>query len=134
MIISWPQVPKNCIKLCHHQEVFGIRDLAGQTLTPLNKRVEKGIGGDPDRYSQTMSSPNAIIIIGGIGWRIVAFLVAVVDTRPYKHIEKGFNIIVVKVRTVIARRISIAMKDRVPVRCGAPVDLHTKASGTTSAA
>lgn len=84
MIIPWPQVPKNCIKfyIVHHHVFFENRDLAKRTLTPLNKRVEKGIAGEIVRYSQSLSSPNAITIIGGIGWRKVAFLVAVVDTRP----------------------------------------------------
>ncbi len=83
MIISWPQVPKNCIKFLIHHVFFENRDPAKRTLTPLNKRVEKGIVGDTVRYSQSLSSQNAISIIGGIGWRNVAFLVAV---RRYKTI------------------------------------------------
>lgn len=38
-----------------------------------------------------------IIIIETIGWKIIDFLIIVIDIRLYKYIEKGFNIIVVKI-------------------------------------
>lgn len=60
---------------------FNHCNLAKQTLTSLNKRVKKGIIGNSFLYSQNLSSQNAINIIEGIGYRNVAFLIAIVNTR-----------------------------------------------------
>ena len=53
-------------------------------------------------FLQTLGCLNASTQIGGVRSGNVAFLVAVVDIGPYENIKKkkGFNIVVVKVRTV----------------------------------
>lgn len=62
-----------------------------------NKKVRKGIKEDADLEILTNSNLNMIIIIEGMSWRFVDFLVIILDIRLYKHIEKRFNIIIVKV-------------------------------------
>lgn len=66
-----------------------------------NKKVKRSISEDTNLKILTNSNLNMIIIIKGISWGFVDFLVIVVDIRPYKYIEKRFNIIVVKMQTVI---------------------------------
>lgn len=69
---------------------------------PSNKRVKKSIKKNIDLEIQMNNNPNIIIIIVGISWRFVTFLVVGVDIRSYKYIEKRFNIIVVKLQIMIA--------------------------------
>ena len=68
----------------------------------LNKRVKKSIVNKYlVCYSQNFSSHNAIFIIGDIGQRNIVSLIAVVDIRSNKFIEKRLNIIVVNMQTII---------------------------------
>lgn len=76
-------------------------DLAKQILTPLNKRVKKNILGNSFPFSQNLNKQNAITVIWRIGYKNIFFLVAIVDTRPYKNIKKVFITIVIKVQTVV---------------------------------